>query len=143
MKRTFFLLGLIAASLLLLVYGPDGLVLYRLPGGLPLGTLFAIVSLVAGSAIPLAASRRRTALRWAGVAALLVALAWFPIGVWLSGNVDLNFVSDAADSVLFRQVTIGSAAFIIATWAWSAVVGWRSYRKRRIAIGEQPVATGG
>ena len=127
------LLVIIALCILALFFGPESLLIVRLPGGLPLGTLFAIVALTAGAAIPLTLSRPKTPLRWAGAVALAAAVLWFPVGVYLAGNVDLNFYNDAADSALFKQVTIGTSVLILATMLWTTVVSVLRRRARRRA----------
>ncbi|MEM1116896.1 MAG: hypothetical protein AAGJ11_10355, partial [Bacteroidota bacterium] len=95
MNRPLALLALIAVCLLTLVAGPTGLIEARLVGGLPFGTLLVIVALVAGASQPLAVGHPAPSSRWVAGVALVAALAWFPVGVFLSGNAGLNFVNDA------------------------------------------------
>lgn len=119
--RPLVLLAAAGVSMSVVVLGPAGLVEARLPGGLPLGTLLAAVALVAGAAVPLAASRPGTVLRWVGAAGLGAAAAWLPLGIVLSGNAALNFVDDAADSALFWTLTRWLAGLILATMGWAGV----------------------
>ncbi|NNE35162.1 MAG: hypothetical protein HKN13_08005 [Rhodothermales bacterium] len=122
MKRnTAVLLLLVVVCILGLLLGSDDLLDTRLPGSLPLGTLFAILALVAGAAISFIRSRPGTPLRLVGVVALVAAALWFPVGVYLSGNVDLNFVDDATDSAMFDKLTRGIAVFILGSMIWSFV----------------------
>lgn len=125
------LLATIVLSLLALIYGPEGVVLFETPGGVPLGTWFVIVAFIAGAAIPLVASRPGSVLRWAGIAALAAAVLWFPVGAYLSGNPNLNFYNEPDQSLLFRRLTIGAAVLVLGTMVWAAAdAAWRRWAKR-------------
>ncbi len=121
MNRLVLLLTVVAVCVLPLALGAESVLLAGLPGGLPLGTLLAALALVAGAAVPLTASRPRSLLRWAGGAGLVAAALWLPLGVYLSGNPALNFVSDASGSVLFWELTAGVAGFVVVTIVWACV----------------------
>lgn len=137
MRRAPALLATVLLCVLALAFGPEGLLVLQLPGGLPLGTLFAILALVAGAAVPLALSRPRSALRWAGALALAVAVLWFPIGVYLAGNIDLNFTNDAADAERFSRLTRAAAVLVLGTMAWAGLAfGWRRQSGSSEAPGE-------
>lgn len=115
------LLTVVVLCVLALVSGVEALLLIPLPGGLPLGTLFAILALVAGAAVPLAVSRPGSLLRWVGAIALVAAVLWFPVGAYLSGNAELNFVVDAANSALFWHLTAAVAVLVLGTMLWAGV----------------------
>jgi hypothetical protein len=120
MRRTPVILFItIVFCVAALFYVPERLTLARLPGGLPLGTLFAIVALIAGVALTFILSRPYTVLRWVSTLALIVTLLWFPIGLYLAGNVGLNFVNDPGRSALFRQITVGTTPFVLGGLGWT------------------------
>ena len=123
------LLALVAVCILPLALGAERILLLELPGRLPLGTLMAALALVAAAAVPFAASRSNSALRRISAAAVIAALAWLPVGIYLSGSASLNFVEDAADAALYWRLTTGLVAVILMLLAWAAVtaaVRWRA-----------------
>ncbi|MEM1054798.1 MAG: hypothetical protein AAGI52_04675 [Bacteroidota bacterium] len=130
-RRVPALLATIVLCLLGLVYGPEQVVLAETPGGIPVGTWFVIFALLAGAAIPLAVSRSGSALRWAGLAALVAAVLWFPVGAYLAGNPALNFYYEPGESLLFRRMTIGVAGLILGAMVWAAAdSAWRWWKRR-------------
>ncbi|MEM6328293.1 MAG: hypothetical protein AAF791_14355 [Bacteroidota bacterium] len=130
-RRVPALLATIVLCLLALIYGPERVVLAETPGGIPVGTWFVIVALIAGAAIPLVVSRAGSVLRWAGLSALAAAVLWFPIGAYLAGNPALNFYYEPEESLFFRRVTIGTAGLILSTMVWAAADGaWRWWKRR-------------
>ena len=108
-----------AFCLVPLAIGPETILLFELPGGLPLGTLIAALTLVLGAAVSLAASRPRSLLRMVSVVALVAASLWLPVGIWLAANAALNFVNDAANSAVFWRFTKGLAWLVLATMLWA------------------------
>ena len=131
MKRPVpLLLIAVALCVLPLALRAEGVLLLSLPGELPLGTLLAALALIAGATVPIAASRSKTPLRWAGYVALTAAVLWLPLGIYLSGNAALNFVNDGADSAAFWRLTAGLVAFVLATTLWSAVTAVLQRRSR-------------
>jgi hypothetical protein len=71
----------------------------------PIGNLLAVVGLFSASAVPLTFPSRPLVLKVLSILSCLVALAWLPTGVLLSGNLWLNFVNDAQDSYHFLLLT--------------------------------------
>lgn len=130
MRPVYLLLLALALCVLPLALGADAILLFGLPGGLPLGTLLAALAFVLGAAVPLAASRPRLLLRWVSVFALAAAVLWLPLGVYLAGNAALSFVNDAADSALYWRLTAGLGGLILAAMLWASVAALLSRRSR-------------
>jgi hypothetical protein len=61
-----------------LAIGAEAILLFELPGGLPLGTFISALALVLGAAVSLAASQPRSPLRLVSVGALVAASLWLP-----------------------------------------------------------------
>jgi hypothetical protein len=99
--------------------GAQAFLLFELPDGLPLGTLFAALTLILDSAVSVAASQPRSLLRLVSSGTVVAASLWLPIGIWLAKNPALNFVNDAADSAAFWRFTHGLAWLIVATMLWA------------------------
>ena len=91
-------------------------------------------AIVAGAGVPVAVGRPGSALRWVGVAVFVAAALWFPVGVLLSGNLDLSFTNDPEDSAWFSRITTGTAALVLGAMAWAAVTGVRR-RSRKTTPG--------
>lgn len=121
MNAAWILLLITALCVAPLALGMESIVLVGLPGGLPLGTLFAALAFISAAAVPVAASRFGTLHRRLSLVVLALAFVWLPIGIYLAENAALRFVNDAADSALFWRMTRVLAGLIVATMLWEGV----------------------
>lgn len=131
-RRLVFVLALIGFVALSLALGAKYLVL-RLPGGLPFGTLLVILALMAAAGTPFLLGRPGRLLGAVSVVALVVAGAWFPVGLVLSGNAGLNFYNAPAKSALFDTITTGTAILSLTTMLWGMGRAAWVHRRRREA----------
>lgn len=121
MRRVPLLLFCLAVCLVPLAFGAESVLLIGLPGGLPLGTLLAALAFALGAAVSVAASRPRSLLRRVSTVAMVGALLWLPLGIYLAGNASLSFVDDAADSAVYWRLTAGLGGLTLATMVWAGV----------------------
>ncbi|MDX1591738.1 MAG: hypothetical protein R3283_07240 [Balneolaceae bacterium] len=128
MRTVHLFILIFSLSLIPLIFGIESLLLFVLPGGLPLGTLLAAIALITGSAIPMVQSNSNSILWWISVIILIPAILWLPLGIYLSGNAALNFVQDATDSLFFWRFTTGLAVLMIASILWTAVEVYQARR---------------
>ena len=92
---------------------------WPLPGGLPLGNLFAAMTMASWpAASALLATPRSAARRFAGLA-LLSAFAWLPASALLAGNLALNFSGERGTA--WFALTLAVLAAGVISLAWSAL----------------------
>jgi hypothetical protein len=128
-SKRLITLGSITALLSLpLLLRLEAVLLIRLPGALPLGTLLAALAMVSGAALAFAAGPPGSWLRRVSSLTLAAAVIWLPLGMLLAGNPSLSFVNDGSDSALFWRYTGLTVLLIILTWVWAAVSGVMSIR---------------
>ncbi|MGD9388092.1 MAG: hypothetical protein PVI87_07675 [Gammaproteobacteria bacterium] len=103
------------------------LLLWRLPGGLPLGNALVALALCAPAAAALLLSPPGTLGRKLALVALFIAIAWLPVSVLLAGNLNLNFSGDRGHT--WEVFTAVTALLAIVAIAWAvAQLAWRRYR---------------
>lgn len=132
MRPVPLLLLVLALCVLPLALGAEAILLFGLPGGLPLGTLLAALAFVLGAVVSVAASQPRSLLRRVSVVALAAAALWLPIGVYLAENAALRFVNDAADSAVFWRLTAGLGGLILTTMLWAGTAAFLARRRADI-----------
>lgn len=122
----FVLLAATALVVLALVMGAP-LLLWDLPGGLPLGTALAALGLCAPAAAAVLLSPPGSMDRRLAQVALVAGIAWLPVSVLLAGNLRLNFTGDRGFTWLVLTGT--TALLVILALAWVAMrLAWRRYR---------------
>ena len=124
---TLLLLSLLIACTLPLMLRMEQVLVFALPGDLPLGTLLAAVAFLSGNAAVISAQSPGSLLyplAWLGLAAGAV---WLPLGIYLSGNPALSFSGDDSASSLFWRFTLGLG---VATCVLLILSGWYSRRTR-------------
>ena len=130
--RTAAVIGLLAGTVWVLValHGSWGLLLWRLPGGLPLGNALVALALCALPVAALLLSPPGSAGRKLALAALVVSIAWLPVSVLMAGNLNLNFSYDRGFS--WALFTAATALLAILSLAWAlAQLAWRRFRDAR------------
>lgn len=124
-------MGLITALFVSpLVLGFESVLLFGLPGGLPLGTLLAALAMISGAALAFVAGWPGSWLRRVSCLTLAAAGIWLPLGALLAGNPALRFINDGSDSALFWGYTRVTIVLIVLTWVWALINGFSSGRAR-------------
>ncbi|MEO0615525.1 MAG: hypothetical protein AAFY69_05255 [Pseudomonadota bacterium] len=125
-------LGWLAGGLGLLLL-PTAWLETLLPGGLPIGNLLTAAGMVCAGLAGLAYSRSGTVLRLLAIVTTMVALAWIPVGVATSGNLNFNFYSNDAGYMLWFRYTAVAGVLGVATLIATLAVAISEYRDRRYA----------
>ena len=121
------LLLLLIACTLPLVLRMAKVLVFALPGDLPLGTLLAAVAFLSGNAAVISAQSPGSLLYPLAGLGLVAGAVWLPLGIYLSGNPALSFSGDDSASSLFWRFTLGLG---LATCALLICSGWYSRRQR-------------
>lgn len=85
---------------------------------IPIGNLLVPAGLISISSLAFQIEQESKLIRIASIVSIIAALGWFPIGIILSGNTELNFVNDASDSATFELLTftlVGIAVLVFLT----------------------------
>lgn len=85
---------------------------------IPIGNLLVPAALISISSLAIQIKQESKLIRIASIVSIIAALGWFPIGIILSGNIELNFVNDASDSATFELLTftlVGIAVLVFLT----------------------------
>ena len=85
---------------------------------IPIGNLLVPAALISISSLAIQIKQESKLIRIASIVSIIAALGWFPIGIILSGNTELNFVNDASDSANFELLTftlVGIAVLVFLT----------------------------
>ena len=124
---TLLLLFLLIACTLPLMLRMEQVLVFALPGDLPLGTLLAAVAFLSGNAAVISAQSPGSLLYPLAGLGLVAGAVWLPLGIYLSGNPALSFSGDASASSLFWRFTLGLGVATCVLLIWS---GWYAWRER-------------
>ena len=102
--------------------------IWMLPGEVPLGNLVAILAYISGAWLSRLLAPSRGVLAVLAMLAVVAALCWFPLGVWLAGNLQLNFIAAPERAKWFVQISLVVAAYILTVLL--ATLIQRGYRRR-------------
>lgn len=127
--RTTAVIALLAATALVVLALAQGwpLLLWDLPGGLPLGTALAALGLCAPATAAILLSPPGTMDRRLAQVALVAGIAWLPVSVLLAGNMRLNFTGDRGFTWLVLTATTALLVMLVLGWA-AARLAWQRYR---------------
>jgi len=120
---SFVVTGTVAA----LVSGAD-LLVWELPGGMALGNPLTATGKTALASIGLVLASGRAS-RGLGVAAVVLALAWYPVSIALAGNLNLNFSGDRGATWLALTIAVVAAGVLSVTVSASARIVERIRRR--------------
>ncbi|MEM1438156.1 MAG: hypothetical protein AAF545_07995 [Pseudomonadota bacterium] len=104
-----------------------------LPGGLPFGNLLVATGMVCAGLAGMAYSDSGSVLRLLSIVTTMVALAWIPVGLATSGNLNFNFYGDDASYMLWFRYTAVAAVLGVATLVATLAAAISDYVKRRHA----------
>ncbi|MEL6449341.1 MAG: hypothetical protein AAFQ62_15515 [Pseudomonadota bacterium] len=104
-----------------------------LPGGLPFGNLLVAAGMVCAGLAGMAYSDSGSVLRLLSIVTTMVALAWIPVGLATSGNLNFNFYGDDASYMLWFRYTAVAAVLGVATLVATLAAAISDYVKRRHA----------
>ena len=113
-----------AVALGLLIGGGERLLEYPLPGGLPFGNALVPFGLVCGALAGCVYSRPGTLLRLLATVSFALAVFWLPVGLLLSGNLNLNFNGDQA-FLMWSRFNVISVGLVVATLLATVAVAIR------------------
>ncbi len=115
-----FLIGLLCCYSLfgtvMLIRG-ELLLLWPLPGGMPLGNLIAAATFMAVPALSSLLTNNRLVIRLSTITCILATL-WLPISIWLAGNIHLNFSGDMGHHWQTATMVFGSWELMLIIAAW-------------------------
>ncbi|MEL6950920.1 MAG: hypothetical protein AAGM16_12500 [Pseudomonadota bacterium] len=104
-----------------------------LPGGLPFGNLLVAAGMVCAGLTGMAYSESGSVLRLLSIVTTMVSLAWIPVGLATSGNLNFNFYGDDMSYMLWFRYTAVAAVLGIATLMATLAAAISDYVKRRHA----------
>jgi hypothetical protein len=99
--------------------------------GLPNGNLLVVIGLLACALLGRELSWTYHKMKRLNTLSILLALLWYPTGILLSGNKELNFVYDATDSAVFDVITIGIVGWCLLFMLLSAGMRLKAILKRK------------
>ena len=129
---TLLALGWLAGGLGLLML-PTAWLEASLPGGLPFGNLLVAAGMVCAGLAGMAYSESGSVLRLLSIVTTMVALAWIPVGLATSGNLNFNFYGDDQSYMLWFRYTAVAAVLGVATLVATLAAAISDYVKRRHA----------
>ena len=72
----------------------------------PIGNLLVPAGLISISSLAFQIEQESKLIQRASIVSIIAALGWFPLGIILSGNTELNFINDASGSETFEILTL-------------------------------------
>ncbi|MFC6441359.1 hypothetical protein [Bowmanella sp. JS7-9] len=122
--------GLFISCCLALTFFTGPWLNWMLPGNIPLGNLVAILAYLSGAWLSRLLAPARGVLAVLSILAVIAALSWFPLGVWLAGNLQLNFIAAPERARWFVQLSLVLAAYILTVLLATLIL--RGYRRRSV-----------
>ena len=89
-------------------------------GLIPIGNLLIPLGLISFPLLSKVLFTQNKVLGILNTLSLLVSISWLPIGVLLSGNLEMNFINDAHDSALFQKITYAIISGVLISFLASA-----------------------
>ncbi len=132
MKSKHLLIGLLALiicfTIISFYFGASYLEM-NFFGLVPIGNLLIPFGLISFPFLSMLLFQNKKGFRTLNLISIVLSLLWFPIGFFLSGNVDLNFINDASDSALFKKITYVTIGYIVSSFLISVIVTFRHKKK--------------
>ncbi|MEN7343113.1 MAG: hypothetical protein AAAFM81_09215 [Pseudomonadota bacterium] len=114
-------IGFVVALGLLVAANP--IVLQHLPGGLPVGNVFAAFLFWMPAHAAMRVNQTQARYQGTSLSVVIIALCWLPVSIGLAGNLSLNF--SGSRGALWLRGTSTLAIIVLGWLVYSLIARWR------------------